>query len=54
VQREVGHAALSTPIDAVIKQTKLAAQNLTHSRQVAFVPSGVPLSTAREANRNPQ
>jgi hypothetical protein len=32
--------ALSTQIDAIIKQAKLAAQNLTHSRQVAFVKQG--------------
>jgi len=29
--------ALSTQIDAIIKQAKLAAQNLTHSRQVTFL-----------------
>jgi hypothetical protein len=29
--------ALTTQIDATIKQAQLAAQNLTHSRQVAFV-----------------
>jgi hypothetical protein len=32
--------ALSTQIDAVIKKAKLATQNLTHSRQVAFVKQG--------------
>ena len=29
--------ALSTQIDTTIKQAQLAAQNLTHSRQVTFV-----------------
>ncbi len=46
--------ALSTPIDAVIKQTKLAAQNLTPLRQVAFVPSGVRYARLEKQNRNPQ
>jgi len=32
--------ALTTLIDAIIKQAKLAAQNFTHSRQVAFVKQG--------------
>jgi hypothetical protein len=32
--------ALTTQIDITIKQAQLAAQNLTHSRQVAFVKQG--------------
>ena len=32
--------ALTTQIDAIIKDAKLAAQNLTHSRHVAFVKQG--------------
>ena len=32
--------ALSTQIDAIIKEAKLAPQNLTHSRPVAFVKQG--------------
>jgi hypothetical protein len=32
--------ALTTQIDAIITEAKLAAQNLTHSRQVAFVKQG--------------
>jgi hypothetical protein len=32
--------ALSTQIDAIIKKAKLAPQNLTHSRRVAFVKQG--------------
>jgi hypothetical protein len=32
--------ALTTQVDAAIKDAKLAAQNLTHLRQVAFVKQG--------------
>jgi hypothetical protein len=32
--------ALATQIDTTIKQAQLASQNLTHSRQVAFVKQG--------------
>ena len=32
--------ALTTQIDIAIKQAKLAAQNLTHSRQVSFLKQG--------------
>jgi hypothetical protein len=32
--------ALSTQIDAIIKEAKLAPQNLTHSRRAAFVKQG--------------